>query len=145
MATSINNYTCSGHLGRDPESRFTKDGTEVLSFQIAISKSKKDNTGNWTTKTFWLTIILWGKFAELMKDKLKKGYEVLCIGELNNEEYEDKDGNKRTSLKLFANKVKLIGKGKQTEESGEGEKPTTTLQTDGGQAAEEPEDEDLPF
>jgi single-strand DNA-binding protein len=142
MSSSINNWCFSGNLGRDPELRYTTNGTAILSFSVAISKNKKQADGNWKTETFWVTVILWDKYAESMKEKLAKGYRVLVIGELKQEEFEDKEGNKRSVLKVFAQKVEITNS-----KPGKTHEPEATDET----AANNPDknetldDDDLPF
>jgi len=71
-----------GNLGRDPEKRYTQEGSPVTSFPVASNSSYKDRDGNKKTKTTWFRCSAWNKFADTCEKYLKKGSKVYMEGEL---------------------------------------------------------------
>ena len=104
----MNNYNFTGRLARDCEQRFTQGGMAICSFTVAVDYGFGDNKG-----TNWIRCSLFGKRAEGgLPQYLVKGAQVAIAGELKVREYDDKDGNKRTSVEVLVDKLDLIG-GKQ--------------------------------
>jgi single-strand DNA-binding protein len=107
-----------GRLGRDPEMRYTQDGTPVTSFSVATDRKWKDSKGEAQSKTTWFRVTAWRGLAEICNQYLKKGGQVFVEGELSEPKpYQRKDGTYAASLDLTATNVKFLG-GK---DSGEGE------------------------
>lgn len=101
----MNIYTFTGRLGRDAEQRVTQSGTSICSFTVAVDYGYGDNKG-----TNWIRCSLFGKRAEGGLPKyLVKGTQVAITGELRIREYDDKDGNKRTSVEVNVDNLDLIG------------------------------------
>jgi len=101
----MNIYTFTGRLGRDQETRYTQSGTAICSFTVAVDYGFGDNKG-----TNWIRCSLFGKRAESrLPSYLVKGTQVAVSGELRVREYDDKDGNRRTSVDLSVNELDLIG------------------------------------
>ena len=101
----MNIYSFTGRLGRDCEQRFTQGGMAICSFTVAVDYGFGDNKG-----TNWVRCSLFGKRAEGgLPQYLKKGAQVAISGELRVREYDDKDGNKRTSVEVSVDKLDLIG------------------------------------
>ncbi len=101
----MNIYSFTGRLGRDSETRFTQGGMAICSFTVAVDYGFGENKG-----TNWLRCSLFGKRAEGQLPKyLVKGTQVAISGELRIREYDDKDGNKRTSVDVSVDKLDLIG------------------------------------
>ena len=110
--SDLNNYSFTGRLGADAETRYTGSGTAVWSARVAIGYGFGDNKG-----TNWVTVKAFGKRAEgLAKLELKKGAQIGGSGELRNEEFDRKDGGKGYSLEVLVNDVVLLG-GKPSSES----------------------------
>ena len=95
---SVNKVILVGHLGGDPESRFTPGGTAVATFSIATNESRKNSEGNWEDHTEWHRCVLFGKQAEFAAEYVKKGQMVYVEGRLQTRSWEDKEGMKRLSL-----------------------------------------------
>lgn len=116
--SDINNLSVSGNLGKDPEYRETQGGTGLAKASLAVSESYKDKSGSWQKRTLWLEIVLWGKRARLFADMFHKGDKVFLQGTLQQEEWEGKDGTKRTTLQInvrdFAFKPKNKGGGQSS-------------------------------
>lgn len=96
--------TIIGHAGRDADTRFTPGGDAVCEVSIAVTRKRKDSE----TVTWW-RVVVFGKSAE-WAGEIKKGDVVFASGEPVLEEWQDKDGNKRSTLKLYAQSI--IGHGK---------------------------------
>ena len=104
MAIGINNITIVGNLTRDPELRFTPSGTPVASFGLAVNRSiQNKETGEWTSSADFFNIVAWFKLAENCAQSLIKGDRVLISGRLSQDNWEDKDGQKRSAFKIIAN------------------------------------------
>ena len=89
------NRTCiTGRLGRDPEVRFVNSGKAVCNLNVAVSGSKDSTT--------WITVTVWDKAAEACAEYLHKGSRVAVSGRLEQREWQDREGNKRTVIDLVA-------------------------------------------
>lgn len=102
-----------GHLGGDPQMRYTPDGAGVTSFSVATSRKWTDAQGQQQERTVWFRVICWRRLAETCNQFLKKGALVFVEGELAEPKpYQDKQGQWRASLDVTALSVKfLCGKG----------------------------------
>lgn len=106
---SFNTITIVGYLGRDPELRYTPDGTPVCNFSVATTERKKDKSGEYQDHTTWFRVNLWRRQAEVASQYLSKGKLVYVQGRLSQSEYQDRDGNTRTSLEVNATDIQFIG------------------------------------
>lgn len=106
---SINKVTLIGRLGRDPEMRYTTDGTPVATFSLATSETWKDKNGEKQEKTEWHNIVAWRKLGEIAGEYLKKGKEVYLEGKIQSREYTDKEGIKRRVYEIIATEMKMLG------------------------------------
>lgn len=107
MANDLNQCNFIGRLGADPETRFTPSGDAVCSFRIAVGWKSKEKEG-----AEWVSITTFGKLAEICGQYLAKGSQVFVSGRMKTEEYE-KDGVKRYSTKIVADRMQMLG-GKQS-------------------------------
>ncbi len=87
-----------GHLGQDPEIRYTTSGKAVTNFSIATNRKWRDKSGNLQEETTWHNIVCWGKQAEFVGDYCSKGSLVFVDGEIRKRSWDDKNGVKRTSV-----------------------------------------------
>lgn len=123
----------AGNVGRDPDFKVTSSGTHLCSFSLGVGSSYKDKkSGEWKDSTTWVRIEVWRDAAERLKDRLKKGSAVHIEGNLKSEDYEDKQGNKRTSMKVVARRVQVLDK-------------RTSSQSSSGEAASNTDLEEVPF
>jgi single-strand DNA-binding protein len=106
---SFNKITIVGYLGRDPELRYTPQGTAVCSFSVATTEKRKDKAGEMQDHTTWFRITAWGRQAEVANQYLAKGKQVYIEGRLRQEEYTDREGKVRTSLEVFASDMHFLG------------------------------------
>ena len=98
-----------GNLGNAPEVRTTKNGKKMVRFSMATSEVYKNANGEKVTETQWHNLIAWGKVADIAEKFLSKGTEVAIEGKLINNNYIDKDGNKRYATDVHVNQLLLIG------------------------------------
>jgi single-strand DNA-binding protein len=106
---SFNKIILVGNLGRDPELRYTPQGTAVCDFSMATNERKKDKSGEWHDVPTWFRVTLWGKQAETGSKYLTKGRQVYIEGRLSQEEWQDRDGNTRYTLAVHATDMHFIG------------------------------------
>jgi single-strand DNA-binding protein len=138
---SFNKVILVGNLGRDPELRYTPQGTPVCSFSMATNERRKDKTGEMQDQTTWFRVTLWGRQAETASQYLTKGRPVYIEGRLRVEEWTDRDGKPRHTLEVHATDMQFIG-------GGRGEEPPMERAAAAGAApAEQTElsDDDIPF
>ncbi|HEX8179150.1 MAG TPA: single-stranded DNA-binding protein [Pyrinomonadaceae bacterium] len=106
---SFNKVIVVGNLGRDPELRYTPQGTPLCTFSIASNERRKTNTGEQQDVTTWFRVTVWGRQAETVAQYLTKGKSVFVEGRLHVEEWTDKEGKPRFTLELNASDVQFIG------------------------------------
>jgi len=99
-----NSITLVGNLTRDPELRFTTGGRGVASFGIAVSRRYQVN-GEWQEQTSYFNIVAWGQLGENAASSLTKGMRVVVSGRLEQREYQNREGEKRTAIEINADEV----------------------------------------
>ena len=110
MARSFNQVVLMGNLTRDPELRTTPNGTSVCSFSLALNRSYKDASGEWTEATDFVDIVAWAALGERVAQYLTKGRPALVSGRLQSRSWEQ-DGQKRNKLEVVAQDVTFLGGG----------------------------------
>jgi single-strand DNA-binding protein len=105
---SVNKVLLVGHLGKDPEVRFTPTGRAVCTFSLATSEQWKTDTGQ-QERTEWHHVVVWGKSAENCGQFLKKGRQVYVEGAIRSRSYEAKDGTKRYVTEIVTQRVQFLG------------------------------------
>lgn len=105
---SFNKIMIVGYLGRDPELRYTTQGTPVCDFSIATTERRKDKSGENQEVTTWFRVSLFGRQAEVASQYLSKGRQVYVEGQLSQREWTDKDGAARTSLEVRGTDVQFL-------------------------------------
>ena len=106
---SVNKVILIGNLGRDPELRYTQSGQAVANFNIATSEQFTDKEGNPQERTEWHRIVVWGKQAENCAQYLSKGRSAYIEGGLQTRDWEDKEGVKRYTTEVRAQRVQFLG------------------------------------
>ncbi|MCI0660197.1 MAG: single-stranded DNA-binding protein [Acidobacteria bacterium] len=145
---SFNKITIVGYLGRDPEIKYTPQGTAVCNFSIATTEKRKDRTGEAQDVTTWFRVTLWGRQAEVANQYLSKGKQVFVEGRLRQEEYTDRDGNRRTALEVNGTDIHFLGtKGDESgvgsaSQSAQSQRPAGPPT---GDDVDGPSDSDIPF
>lgn len=102
---SLNKVIIIGHIGRDPEMRYTSSGQAVANFSVATDESYKGNDGQKVEKTEWHRIVVWGKQAEFCGNYLAKGRLVYVEGKLETRKWTDKDGVEKYTTEIKADRV----------------------------------------
>lgn len=121
MAKSVNKVILVGHLGRDPEVRYTPQGTAVATLNVATNERFKDKDGNWQDRTEWHRVVAWQRLAEIAGEYLKKGSQLYVEGRLQTRSWDDKSsGEKKYSTEVVANDLVLLGGRQASEEVGGG-------------------------
>lgn len=141
---SFNKVILVGNLGRDPELRYTPQGTPVCSFTMATNERRKDKTGEMQDQTTWFRVTLWGRQAETASQYLTKGRPVYIEGRLRVEDWTDKDGRARYTLEVHATDMQFIGgKGDDAPAPPRADAPSRPGTPPSG--APDIEDDDIPF
>jgi single-strand DNA-binding protein len=162
MAKSVNKVILLGTLGKDPELKYTPQGTAVAKFSMATNENYKDKqSGEWKERTEWHNVVCWQRTAEVAAEYLKKGRQVYIEGRITTRSWDDKEtGQKKYMTEIVANDLILLG-GKRDgdgESSGGGSRRSASSGQDrGGQASPSEDhfsqagpsteitDEDIPF
>lgn len=108
---SFNKITIVGNLGRDPELRYTPQGSAVCNFSIATNEKRRDKAGEMQDVTTWFRVTLWNKQAENASKYLTKGSPVYVEGRLRIDEWTDRDGNNRYTLEVQGSDMQFISAG----------------------------------
>ena len=106
---SLNKVMLLGNLGRDPEVRYTASGRAVATFSIATSDQWKDREGNDQERTEWHRVVAWGRLGEICGEYLSKGKQVYIEGRIQTRDWEDQDGNRRTTTEIIVNDMIMLG------------------------------------
>ncbi len=128
---SVNKVVIVGHIGADPETRFTPSGTAVANLNLATNESRKTSEGEYQDHTEWHSCVLFGKRAEFAGEYLKKGQLVYLEGRLQTRSWEDDSGTKKYKTEIIGNEITMLGKKVGTEGS--------------SQEGNDTSDDDLPF
>jgi len=108
---SVNRVTLIGHLGHDPELRYTPKGTPVANIRIATTKRWTDrDSEERKERTEWHRIVLFGKRAETLAGHAKKGAQLYVEGSLQTRDWTDRDGVKRYTTEVLGQTVLMLGK-----------------------------------
>ncbi len=134
---SLNKVMLIGNVGTDPEMRFTPSGNPVTSFRLATSRVYTTSDGERKQETEWFTVVAWRKQAESCNQFLTKGQRVYVEGSLRTRAWEGRDGQKRVTAEVIANRVIFLDRQALAPLPGE-EFPAEASE-------EELEPEDLPF
>jgi len=146
MATrSVNKVILVGHLGADPELRYTQGGTAVANMRLATSDSYTDKqSGERVEKTEWHRIVAWSKLAEICGQYLTKGRQVYVEGSLQTRQWQDKDGGNRYTTEIRANEIVMLGGRGNGGDAGSGP-PSEDSEYQPVASGPTGEDDDLPF
>ncbi|UFH56236.1 single-stranded DNA-binding protein [Spirosoma sp. KNUC1025] len=106
---SLNKVTLIGNLGADPEVRYLDGGAVVATFNVATTEKFTNRNGEKVEQTEWFRVELWNEQAKVAEKYLKKGNSVYVEGRLRTELWTDKEGKERTSLRVRANTMQLLG------------------------------------
>ena len=117
--SSLNQVQLIGHLGRDPEVRYTADGNAVANLQVATTRVWKDKNGERQEDTEWTRVVFYDRRAEIASDFLKKGSQCYVQGYLRTRKWADKDGVDRYTTEVVGTDLILLGSKPGTEKQGQ--------------------------
>jgi single-strand DNA-binding protein len=137
MAQDISQLTVTGTCQpSDPESRFTADGKQITSFRFVSAQDKKSKTtGEWEDHSTWYRVTAFGYLAEKVQENVAKGTRLLVIGNFQNREWTDNDGNKRAGLEILADRIEVLPARQKRQSQSSGSAPSSAVD----------DLEDLPF
>jgi len=133
----LNKVMIIGNLGKDPEMRFTANGSSVAQFPVAVSRNIPTQDGERREETEWFNVVAWNRLAELCNQYLQKGRRVYVEGRLQTRSWDGQDGQRRYRTELIANEVQFLDSRDSTGGGGRGNRDT-----DAGDFADA---DDLPF
>jgi len=144
----VNKMQITGHLGKDPESRYTPDGKQVVTASVAVKARKKD------AKPDWFRVVFYDKLAEIAIQYLKKGTHVFIEGRLDVRKYTGSDQTEKTAVEIVAREMEMLS----SKQGGNESQPATVSAAPQGAPqgaprkpalSEErfapPDDDDIPF
>jgi single-strand DNA-binding protein len=127
---SINKVILIGNLGSDPEVRYLEQDRVVANVSLATSESYTDKQGNKVTQTEWHKLELWDQLAKIAEKYLTKGKQVYVEGKIKTDQWTDKDGNNKTTVRIRVNQLQMLGNReseKSNQDSPEQSKPETVI------------------
>ena len=159
MAKGMNKVLLLGHAGKDPEVRATQGGTLVASLSLATADRQKQGD-EWVDKTEWHNVVAFQRTAEIVRDYIKKGSQIMIEGKLQTRSWDDKEsGQKKHRTEIIINDLTLLGGGQDRENGSGATQSATRTNTKGnsrtngsGYDRQQPDyadqgitDEDIPF
>jgi single-strand DNA-binding protein len=97
-----------GNLGKDPEMKYTPQGTPITTFSVAVSRTRKGSDGQQIDETEWFRVVAWEKLAETCNEYLRKGSKVYIEGRLQTRKYTGQDGQERQIVEVVANEMQML-------------------------------------
>jgi len=135
---SVNKVMLLGNLTRDPELRYTPQGTAVCSFGLALNHSYKNKqTGQKVEDVTFIEVEAWARTGEITAEYVKKGSQIFIEGRLKQDRWETPDGRKTSRIKVIALRVTFVGSRPGAKKEGESEEAPP--------ATDEASSEDIPF
>ena len=116
MARGLNKVMIIGNLGRDPELRYTPNGTPVVSFSVAVDRQWTTSSGERREATEWFNVVAWRELAEICKQMLSKGRLVYVEGSLQTRSWEGADGQRHYRVEVVADQMTLLERGPSRDE-----------------------------
>lgn len=126
---SFNRVYLMGNLTKDPELRYTPQGTAVANLRLAVNRKFKSKTGELKEEVCFITAVVWNKQAETCNQYLHKGSPLFVEGRLQSRSWEDNTGAKRSVIEVRAERVQFLGQGKAQPAEPAGELPERTEQS----------------
>jgi len=113
--STLNRVFLMGNLTRDPEVRYTPSGTAVGDLGLAVNETYKNKAGETVENTVFVDIEVWARQAETCAEYLYKGSPVFVEGRLKLDQWENQQGEKRSKIRVRADRVQFLGSSKRTE------------------------------
>jgi single-strand DNA-binding protein len=105
----LNKVMLIGNVGKDPEMRYTANGSDVTTFSLAVNRNFQSTEGERREETDWFEIVTWNKLAELCSQFLQKGRQAYVEGRLHTRSWEGQDGQKKYRTEVVAQTVLFLG------------------------------------
>lgn len=147
MALSLNKVTLIGHLGKDPETRYSNDNSiAITSFTLATSRSSKGKDGNWVNESTWHNIVAFN-LSDWTREGLKKGVRAYVEGRIQIRDYTKQDNTPGRVYEIVAERILLVDKKQDNDNSAIDPNQFASSQSVSNEAppAQSNSDEDLPF
>ncbi|MDD2752259.1 MAG: single-stranded DNA-binding protein [Candidatus Omnitrophica bacterium] len=106
---NFNKVLLIGNLTKDPELRYTPQGTAVVNLRMAVNRKYKDKNQEWKDEVCFITVVAWDKQAETCNQYLHKGSPLFVEGRLQSRSWEDNTGAKRNVIEVRAERVQFLG------------------------------------
>ena len=113
--TTMNKVILAGRLTRDPQLRYTPSGSAVADMGLAVDDNYRSKAGDLVERTCFVDVTAWGRQAETCGEYLSKGSGVLIEGSLEFDQWENKQGEKRSKLRVRAQRVQFLGSPRRNE------------------------------
>jgi single-strand DNA-binding protein len=105
----INRAFLLGHVGKDPEIRATNGGSTVATLSLATGDRQKDGQGNWQDRTEWHYLVAFNRTAEIIRDYVRKGSQILIEGKIQTRSWDDREsGEKKYRTEIFVYDLTLL-------------------------------------
>lgn len=142
----MNKCILIGYVGKDPEIRYSQAGNAFANFSLATSEKWKDKaTGEKKEKTEWHQITAYSPLAEVVSKYVVKGTRLYVEGPSHTEEWMDRNGAKRTTVKITAKQIELLGGARSEERNEEDERPEPVSAGRTRKEADHGDDDEIPF
>lgn len=141
---SVNKVILIGNLGANPELRATKSGTAVCEVRLATNDAWTDKSGQKQERTEWHRVVIWGRSAENVAKYMTKGRSLYVEGHLQTREWTDKEGVKRYTTEIVAERIQFLGSKPEGVPS-KGDYPPPPNDDDAPSGDSSFSDDDLPF
>ena len=115
MSRGLNKVMIIGHLGRDPEMRYTPSGRPVTTFSVATNRSWQSADGERHEETEWFNVVAWGSLAEFCNQNLIRGQQIYIEGRLQTRKWDDAEGKKHFATEVVAREVIMLGERKDVD------------------------------
>ena len=152
MSKGINKAFLLGNVGKDPEIRSTNGGSLVASFSLATADRQKDGQGNWQDKAEWHNLVAFNRTAEIVRDYVKKGSQLLIEGKIQTRSWDDREtGQKKYRTEIFVYDLTLLGGRSEQNGNGNGYGRSNASLAPAGGAQQDDDadqgitDDDIPF
>jgi single-strand DNA-binding protein len=108
MARGVNKVILVGHVGKDPEVRYTTTGSAVVQFSLATNEPFRTDDGKWEERAEWHRVVAFERLAERCSQYLSKGMLVYVEGRIRTRQWEDQQGNKRYNTEIVAREIEFL-------------------------------------
>ena len=106
---NLNKVLLIGNLTKDPEMRYTPQGTAVVNLRLAVNRKFRNKNQELKEETCFITVVVWDKQAEACNQYLHKGSPVFIEGRLQSRSWEDNAGQKRNVIEVRAERLQFLG------------------------------------